>query len=294
MNAPVGALRMSSPNAEPRLAVEHVEDFLLVRVHVSGGPSPAATSVSKAKNAPPVSVPCTLKVTEPPSWCGKRVPCARLEHARIRHAPTLPRVPATGRGVDSAPWPSRRTQPTTSQNGHSTGSDDPRREPGDRRDDRPRARHERGGGRGARRARARGAARLGGARASRARKAVMLEARKWLIDNRDRDDRDDRRRDRQDVRGRAARRGLLLRRLARLLGQEAPRSTWPTSACKTHTPLAARQEADRALPPVRRDRRDRPVELPARRTTSATASRRSWPATPSSSSRARSRRSRRS
>ena len=49
--------------------------------------------------------------------------------------------------------------------------------------------------------------------------------------------------------------------------------------CKTASPLREGQEAHPALPAARRRRRDRAVELPARPTRSATASRRSPPAT---------------
>ena len=110
-------------------------------------------------------------------------------------------------------------QPTTSQNGHSTGNTIPVENPatGEIVAHVPDMSAEEVAGLVER---ARAAQPAWEALGFEGRKAVMLEARKWLIENRRADDRDGRRGVRQDVRGRAARRGLLLRRLARLLGQD--------------------------------------------------------------------------
>ena len=76
------------------------------------------------------------------------------------------------------------------------------------------------------------------------------------------DRRDDRLRDRQDARRRAAQRDRLRRRRVRLLGQARGRLPGRREGPLVE-PVRRRAQARRALPPARRDRRDRPVELPA-------------------------------
>ncbi len=82
-------------------------------------------------------------------------------------------------------------------------------------------------------------------------------------------DRHDRGGERQAAGRGDAHRGRLPGRLAGLLGQE--RAQVPRRREGAHALAAAdRQEGDHALPAVRRGGRDRPLELPAARTTSAT------------------------
>ena len=134
-------------------------------------------------------------------------------------------------------------------------------QPGDRRahPQRPRHHHRRAARDG--RARPRRPARVGGARLRRPRQDPPPRPE---VGDRQRgaDRRDARQGVRQDVRGRAARRGRLRGQRVRLLGQA--RARLPRRREGPHLqPVRARPQARRPLPPGRAGRRHRAVELPA-------------------------------
>ena len=209
-----------------------------------------------------------------------------IERAADRRRATGPRrrrgssgSPPRLRLVAAAAWPRSSSPPR-------------RRRPIDGREPRHRARSSAavpvtpaGGGAALVDARPRGPARLGGARLRGPRRACCGGCRSGCVDNAERVIADDRRRDRQDVRGRAARRGRLRRRRARLLGQARARATWPTRRSAPSNPFVLGRKLVVRYRAGRRRRRDRAVELPADELLRRLRSRRWRPATPSSSSR---------
>ena len=113
---------------------------------------------------------------------------------------------------------------------------------------------------------------------------VLRRAQRWLIDNSSASSRRSCPRPARPTRTRWSSRSAIRRRRVRVLGQ-ARREVPRRRADPDRQRARPRAQAERALRAVRRRRRDRPVELPARRTPSATASRRSRRATRWSSSR---------